>query len=307
MEDRYDADENVGLWVSEQLIDRSKEAFEAPILPMSSFELLPPSPDSASSLGFKEVARQVYVENGKAQIIAYGADDLPLVDVGVIEDKFPIVPIGCAYRITVGEARTAMKLGRPLENRKLMAARNANMRVINDLFFFGNVLAGVPGLLRNSSIPRVIIPAASLDPTADVDVQMATALQLLTQVQVQSGHTEKANTLALPAALYSRWSLARSSTLNNNTIMTSLLEITRPMGVTIVAVPEFDTAGPTGGMVMAALSIKPDKAEHIVPDLMTVMEQQPRNTAYFVPVIAESAGFVTEFPLAHAIGEVDAA
>ena len=291
---------DLSLFVGEQLIAHATEAYEAPLPELSSFTLLPPT--LGEGKGMAAIERMVNVHSGRAQIVGNATDDLPLVDVGSIRDLYPIKMVACAYRITLKEARAAQAVGMPLTSRKMMAARRALMESLNALFFYGDVHAGIAGLLRNSDIPRVLIPSSDVSAGATPDTVIAAILGMITQLKVNSGNTASPNVVGLPPSMMNFLAMTRSSTFTDRTLLGSL-EMMSP-GIRFVEVNEFENGGPTGGRVMAVLTLKPGYAEHVIPDLMTVLSEQDRNLATYVPVVAETAGFVTEFPRHHIIAEI---
>lgn len=294
--------QGVSLWLGEQLLARATEAYEAPLPRLSSFLLVPPS-DGGAPMGATAIERSVMNLRGRAQIVGNATDDLPLADVGLIRDVYPIVMLGVHIRWTIRELRAAMMSGLPLEARKLDAARRAIMDGLNRLFFFGDIHAGVRGFLRSAEIPRLLVPASDVSEGANPDVVLGAILGMVFAVSTNTGDTEAPDTIGLPPSIYNYVALTRSSTLNNDTLLTALQRMA-PGVSRILSVPEFEQGGPTGGRVMAALSTGPDRAEHVIPDMLTVLQGQERNLATYVPVIAESAGFVTEFPRAHVIAEI---
>lgn len=289
-----------GLFVGEQLMAQAPRIYEEQLPPLNADLILPPS--GADLKGAAQFAREVYQHQGQADWIGDAADDLPQVNVGVIRDVYNIDMAGCAYSFNLKELQAAEFAKRPLEVRRGLSARRAIESFRNSLFFLGSAAKQIFGLFSFPLIPRVTLDIADFQPGADPDDTLQ-AMYLLEQTVIEQTDTAAAPTdLLLPTSIFNYVSVTRASTLNNDTIL-QVYQRNAQFAKNVRLVRELETAGPTGGPVMAVIRVAPDCAEHIVPTPLEVLPPQERNLSTVFNVICSVGGFVSEFPKNHAIGE----
>jgi hypothetical protein len=294
--------EALSLFVGEQLVAQAKTVYEEHLPPLSSEQLVP---SQGGDLGASEIAREVYQHVGRAQTVADAADDLPVANAGVIRDLYKVAMGGVAYRYNLREIRAAMFAGRPLDAKRAQSARRAILEYLNDVFFVGDVQMGVYGLLRFPYIPRPILDLADFQPGAAVGDTLAALYSLENQIRNQSSLAETPTHLLLPPAIYQYVAQTSASSIDPFVTILEVYKRNAQYAKTVLEVREFAGAGPAGEDLIACLSLgSPELAEHLVPDPLTILPVQERNLASIVNMVCESAGFVTEFPLAHVIAEV---
>lgn len=290
-----------GLFVGEQLLAQAKRVYEEQMPPNNADILLPPV--GTEMKGAAQYAREIYQHQGQADWVGDAADDLPMVNASVIRDTYNIDQGGCAYGWTLKEINAAQYAGRPLEQRRGLSARRAIENFRNTVFFLGSLAKQIYGLFSFPQIPRLQLSLADFQQGADPEDTLAALLSLETAVINNTTSAAEPTHLVLPLSVYNFVAVTRANLLNNDTIL-QVYQRNAQSAKTVVKSWELDTAGPTGGPVIACVRIAPDIAEHIVPNPLEILPPQERNLRTIVNVVCDVGGFVTEYPLNHAIGEL---
>lgn len=290
-------------FTGEALLALAKRIYEEALPPLNADKVLPPTGED--QLGAQQIERLIYQHSGRADFINDFGKDAPRANVAVIRDIYPVALIGASYGWNLREKRGAAFSGRPLEARRGIAARRAVESTRNSLFFKGSVLKQMYGLARNPYIPRVLLDAADFQAGADPDTTLAAMYALEQAVDENSDQAHAATILLMNQIDYNYVARTRASDQTNDTIL-QVYERNAQSAKTVVKVREFNDAGPSGGRInMAVSTSSPDLAEHIVPDPLTVLSPQDRSLETVVNLVSETAAFITEYPFAHAIGEVE--
>lgn len=295
----YRKDDALGLYVQRQLMDQRKRIYDAPLPPLNGLTLLPPRGDVA--LGATSYNRRVLRHFGKSQWIGASGDDLPLANVGVIEDVYNVAMHGAAYRYSLKEQRAAQFAGESLDDKRAMAARRAILEFNNAVAIFGSVAKRITGLLSIPYIPRVAVPASIFALGSDTDAIIAVFTALKRTVERNTNEAESPDTFAVASAIYDFLADTRGNNFNDRTLLEMIKASTQ---MELVKMRELSGAGPSGEDMILALSTGEDKVEHNLPDPLTVLEPQPRNLVTVVNMVSETGGVVSTFPLAHAFAEV---
>lgn len=289
-----------GIFVGEQLLAQPARIYEEQLPPLNADRILPPS--GSDIKGAAQFAREIYQHQGQADWVGDMADDLPRVNAGVIRDVYNVDMAGCSYAFSLKELQAAEFAQRPLEARRGISARRAIESFRNAVFFLGSAAKQIFGLFSFPMIPRITLDIADFSAGADPDDTLE-ALYLLERTVVEQTDSAATPThLLLPTSIYMYIASTRASTLNNDTIL-EVYKRNAQFAKTVEMVRELETAGPTGGKVIACIRVAPDAAEHIVPNPLEILPAQERNLMTVFNVVCSVGGFVSEFPKNHAIGE----
>ena len=291
-------------FTGESLIKLAERIYEEALPPLNNVNVKQPS--GADILGYRQFDREVYQHTGRADWINDFGMDAPAANVAVIRDIYNVGFFGASYAWNIREQRSASVTGRPLDTRRGIAARRAIESMHNSLFFTGSVPKQIPGLATNGYIPRLTIDATDWQAGADPDNTLASMYSLEQQVIESSDTTHEPDTLLLATSLYSYAASTRASTLTGETILETYKRNAQS-AKTVLRVREFQDAGPAGFPLMMAISTQALFLENIQPDQMTILSPQERSLRTVVNLVAENGGAITEYPLAHCIGELDAA
>jgi len=290
-----------GLFVGEQLMAQAPRIYEQQLQPLNADTILTPSGQDLK--GAAQFAREVYEHQGQADWVGDASDDLPQVNVGVIRDAYNIDMAGCSYSWTLKELQAAEFARRPLDVRRGISARRAIESFRNSLFFLGSAAKQIYGLFSFPFIPRVQLDLADFRVGADPDDTLEALYSLEREVVLATGTAATPTDLLLPTSIYMYIGSTRASTLNNDTIL-QVYQRNALYAKNVRNVIELETAGPTGGPVMACIRVAEDAAEHIVPNPLEVLPPQERNLRTVFNVITSVGGFISEFPKNHVIGEL---
>lgn len=287
------------LYVERQLMDQSAAIYDAPLPPLNAIELMPNR--NTVALGSRTFNRRVRRMFGASAWVTGNGQDLPRVDLGVIEDIYNVGMHGCMYSYTIGEIRAAVRAGEDLESGRAMAGRRAILERNNDTAWFGSVEKDITGLLSIPYIPRATIDAAVFSSATDADVTLAAMYALEQSIEEDTLEAHRPDLLLMAPELYNYVATTRASTLNEDTIL-KVYERNALYAKRVVKVRELRGAGPAGEDVIACVSS--EHLEHNIPDPLTIIEPTIDLLETKIPMISETAGVITQYPYAHIIAEV---
>lgn len=299
MSTRNDADT---FFIGERLTALTSRIYEQKLPPLNADLLL--SPTGGENLGANQIERAVYESTGKAEVVNDYGHDLPRVNAAVIRGLHPIIMGGVSFGYNLKEIRAAQFSNMPLEERRARAARRAVEEFRNAVFFQGNRDKQVYGLANFPLVPRVLLNEADFADASDPDDFLKALYSMGIFINESTNGAEEPTHLLVDDTTYNAMASRRVGTDNNDTIL-EVYKRNAPYAKEVVRVREFRKASPTGGRMIMAVTLGGDNAEHIVPDPMTILDPQHRSLDSVVPVVCETAGFITEYPRAHAMGYIN--
>lgn len=293
-----------GFFTGESLVALAERIFEEALRPLKADQLV--APTGGQYMGFQQIERLIYQHSARAAWINDFGRDAPRANVVVIRDLYNVGFFGASYGYNIREQRAAQASNRPLEARRGRAARRGCEEFRSEVFFAGSKAKQIFGLAANPYIPRQSIDASNFVAGANTDNTLEELYSLGIAVDENSNEAHQATHLLVDQITYNYISSTRAGAAQLNETILSVYEKNAPYAKTVVKVQEFNTAGPTGGRVCMAVTLSdPDVAEHLVPDPLTILAPQDRSLEVVINLIGETAGFVTEYPVAHAIGEFE--
>lgn len=161
-----------------------------------------------------------YDKVGTAKVIRDYSTDLPRVDVKGAEERAQVRSLGASYGYSIQEIRASQKTGKSLDARRAMTAREAILRQEDQIAWFGDSVNNLNGLLTNTNITQVIVPADGTGATTTwatkTGDQMVRDMNLIANTIVESTKgVEQPDTMLLPLSLYN---LAATTRLPNTAI-----------------------------------------------------------------------------------------
>ncbi len=258
--------------------------------------------------GVTTITYRTYDQAGAAKIINAYADDLPRADVAGKETTIPVRSVGTSYGYNLDEIQASQLTGVGLDQRRANASRRTVEQVVNDVAFFGNADANLPGLFSNPNIPTgaVVNPGGGtewVNKTADeilFDIN-----DLFSDIFETTKMVERGNTLLLPPA---QWSLIMSTprASNSDTTIGMFVAQNSPYLTSIediIPVNECNAAdNPTLSTdAMVAYDRSPDKLELEIPVELEYMPVQQKNLEFVIPGRNRLAGLNIYYPLSLAI------
>jgi len=197
--------------------------------------LLPQSGDLP--FGATDVVAELVDRRGEAKIIASGDNDIPLVDVKVTEDKYPVVRLAAGFRYEESELEAATfaesngQIITNLKDRRMIAARRVIDEKSHILGAFGDVPHNMYGLLNNPNVPVLNLSTGphSNGYTADQMIQFVTTSY--DTIVTNTLLVAKPDIILLPYRTYSLLNTTYRSSPSDLTVLQHILNILTPLGL----------------------------------------------------------------------------
>jgi len=210
-------DSNEGIFFERELEVIREQVFEEGKPMLNFLEVLPVKsdlPDWAAEYTYRWSN-----ESGKAGYIGNGADDFPVVGVGMSEASERVRMIGAAVEFTAMDLQRAMISGLSLEQSLFRTARRAIETKINEIAWYGDASQRLRGLLRH---PEIMVQPVSnaIGGSASADNVLAELNACVNDMLNNTEQVEAPTDLLLPpdsyqyAAQQQRSTASDTSTLN---------------------------------------------------------------------------------------------
>jgi hypothetical protein len=256
--------------------------------------------------GAEAIVYRQFDQVGVMKIIANYADDLPRADVKGAEFVSPVRSIGGSFGYNIQEIRAAQQAGRPINQRRAAAVRQAYEQTINKIAWFARttdaVYGGLQGLLYNANITKssptygawISTPRTAAEILIDMNKAIQAVITLTKGVEIP-------DTLLLPLAEYGHINTMPRSTNSDLTVL-EYFKRNNP-GVMVEWVNEIAAvdpkpsggAGPTN--LMIAYKRSPDKLTLEIPSPFEQFAAQERNLEFVVPAHGRIGGVIVYYPL----------
>lgn len=136
---------------------------------------------------------------GTAKIVSDYANDFPKVQLRGKEFTSKVRSLGDSYDYSVQEVRAAAATGKPLQQRKANAAKQAIQELERDIAFYGSSVFDLGGWFTNSALPDcALITGDWMNVSTTADQIIADFNKLVQAPEVQSKGREVANTVVMP-------------------------------------------------------------------------------------------------------------
>lgn len=291
---QLDAAESI--FFARELEEMKTRSFETLYAPLSSGKLIPI--DSTTNPGAKTVTYTVYDSTGVAKIISNYADDLPTVDTRGKQYTSNLRSIGDAFIISIQDIRAARFANKPLEQRMMSSALNAQLQLMNRLAFYGDAEYGLVGWLTNGTIPT--IPASGANAGARL-WSAKTPLQIyqdmanaVIKIYSDTRGVEYPNRIVLPIQQYSVISSTQFAPGTDTTIL-QFFQSNFP-GVEVTFAAELTGAFASGLNGMIVYNYDRNKFWQEIPQAFEMFPPQWQNLAYKVPCHSMHGGTVVVYP-----------
>jgi hypothetical protein len=260
------------------------------------------------------ITYQSYDVVGLMKIISNYADDLPRADVRGEEFSTPVRSIGGSYGYNVQEIRTSRKIGRPLDQRRALAARQAYEQTVNRIAWFAKADDGLwgklVGLIYNANITKADSSTANwLTATAD-QIIAAFATAFYNMVDLTKG-VEWPDTALVPPAQFGRMRTLPRATVSDTTVFEFIMKA-HPELKKIEWVNELKAVSPKPSTptvvgssedIMILYKYDPMKLTLEIPQPFEQFPVQERGLEYTIPTHARCGGVIVYYPLSLAIIE----
>lgn len=226
---------------------------------------------------------------------------IPMVDESIGETNYKIFQLMAGYGYSIQEARTAMKVGKPLPARRAVLCRQQLMRDLENIAFNGHAV-GLSGALTLSGTDTYSVPtdgtgASKTLATKDADKVLRDLNALAKQVVTNTLGIEVPNVLLLPMSVYEHVAATRvgdgTSTSILNYFRANTAHITK-----IERTYQSETAGSGGATRTMAFEQNPAKIEFVVPVPFEQFAPGTDETGLFVKTVCQirTAGMVAHRP-----------
>lgn len=301
---RLDADETAMLAL--QLEQLRARVYEAPYSNLQTVAAVPMSSDvdaDAESFAWEEIDRV-----GEAAFISDDSlgDDLRSVEIKGVKQTRAIFTAGVAVNYSMAEMRRAARAGKPLQARKLAAAREAFDRLVDRVAARGDTVHGIASGVCNHPVGTgsTQVRSTALTPAAWTTGSLVAQTMLdnlLTAVAAQvsdSDGTFAPDTLALP--MYARLRLAHTMFTDGRpeSVLERFLKINgsvrRVIDLNRLKEADGTAANQSRGLLMATSN---QNFEIVVPQPFTLRPPQEIGLGVRIMAIGRIAGFVIYQPL----------
>lgn len=276
------------------------------------------SVDSSDSPGAETYIGRIYEQTGMADFLAaYGAGDVPEVDVVGSEFIVRFYTLANQFGFDVQEIRAAALAGRPLEEWKAESAQMTHAQKWNELVWFGDANRKIDGILTQPNIPKGysatvagstlwILADGTVNKTPDqINTDMTT---VCSQIRVTSKNVENPDCLLMGISRYEYIASTYRATQSDKTILEAF-EAAHP-GIMVESVNELDnvpfdpvTGDPADPALncMVAFDSKPRVSVIKGPIPFEMSPPDVRGFRYSMEARSRFGGFVIRYPIAYNI------
>lgn len=248
-----------------------------------------------------------YDRVGLAKLIADYSDDLPLVDITGTEVTSQVRSIGSGYRFSLQEIRASAKTGRDLEGRRAETAREANLRLENKLFLFGDTVHNLAGFFNFTNVSVVSCPAigtgaSPLWVNKTPDQMLLDLNSLVNSIPDLTLGIEQPDTLLMPRPALEAAATRRIGRDSNKSVLEFFLGTNPYITVreNVESINELATAGSGGVGRMMAYRRSPLKVRGEIPQDFEQLPAQPKGLMWTVPTHQRIGGVIWHKPLSAA-------
>jgi hypothetical protein len=254
--------------------------------------------------GITSITYRTYDQAGAAKIIQAYADDLPRADVAGKETTIPVRSVGISYGYNLDEIQASQLTGSSLDQRRANSARRATEQTVNDVAFFGDDDANLPGLFNNPNIPE----GSVVDPGSGTEWVNKTPDEILFDINdvfadifETTKMVERGDTLLLPP---SQWAYIMSTPRSDNSdttiaqyvaqnspFLNSINDIIPVNECAADNNPDFEDD------IMVAYRRDPDALQLEIPVELEYLPTQQKNLEFIIPGRLRLAGLNIYYPL----------
>lgn len=301
---QFNMDANESVYFARQLEYIRPKIFDVKRPKLSALLLFPI--DTSVPEWAEMVTYTMYDATGVAKIIASYADDLPMVGINGKQFSSKIKSLGDAYGWSTAEIRAAAATNTPLTSKLAVMAKRGHDIAVNQIAWFGDAVANLPGFLSNANIPAYTVPndgtgTSKLWVNKTPDQIIRDLNGIVNSVFTQSKGVHVATEVWLPLAQYAYIrNTVRSA--NSDATIWKVWADANP-GVTIKTAVELTAVASMSNQdVMIAIENSLDNLQLILPMVFREYPPQPNNLSFKVPCESRIGGVTIEYPLAMAIG-----
>lgn len=271
--------------------------------------------DTSDNPGAETYITRIYEQTGMADFLAaYGAGDVPSVDVVGSEQVGRFYTLSNQFGFDIQEIRAASMAGVPLEQWKAESAQMTHAQRWNNLVWFGDTTRNIYGILTHPNIPAgysATVNSSTLwvndDGTANKtpDEINADMSVLISQIRSTSLNVENGDTMLMGITRYEYVASTYRATNSDRTILEAF-ELAHP-GLVIESVNELDavpfdpvTGDPADPALNCMVAFNSDPRVSVIKGPIPFEMSPPDVSGFRYSIEARSrfAGFVVRYPIA---------
>ncbi len=294
--DRLDAAENA--FFQRELEHIIPELFETDFARINARNIFPM--DRSAGPAAETITYRQFTKTGIAKIISDYANDIPLANVFGEEFTASVRSAAIAVKWSIQEIRAAARTGRPLDRQQAEAAREALLRLENDIAFNGDASHNLVGLFTDPNIPTATAPNGgggfpqwSTKTAAEILLDMNNVANQISEVTLE---VEAPDTILLPTEQFNLVASTNVGTGTDTTILRYFLN-NNPYIREVMSVRELDGAGTGGVDVIVAYARNPSKLRMNVPLDVEQLAPQEQDLCIKVPYHMRIGGLQVIKPL----------
>lgn len=254
------------------------------------------APPGATTITFRELRRR-----GEAVLLANYGQDVPRMDVFMIETSVNVRTVACSYGYTLQDLDAAAMANRPLPAWKAEAAARATEQRLDALLFAGDANAGLVGFNTLAGITDEPLPTENWIAGGATAAQIMAAVNdlintgIVAQLDVEEWEFDN---IILPTAQYEHINrtIVGVDNASNDTILT-VLKKNNP-GITFSKWNRLTAAGAGAATRAYAYRKTPMVVQGHIPREMTPLAPQLDGFEYVIYCYARIGGVENPYPLA---------
>jgi hypothetical protein len=260
------------------------------------FPIDPTTPEYAETQTYHQ-----YDARGLAKIVADYATDIPSVEVNGKSFTSKIESIALSYAYTLMDIKRGAIQGTPLNVRKAMATQRGVLSRHNQLFWLGDAVAGIVGVLTHASIPNAQVTADGTGSSPLWSTKTPTQIlrdltQAVTEIKTLTKGVESPNLLVLSASRLSTLQTTRMAADTRDTVLDAFKLMYPEINVQGAEELAGAFTGATEGFLLGRN--ESSHIELIAPIVYEELPVEPTNLAYKVNAMGRNGGAAVYFPLA---------
>ena len=295
----YNLDANETMFFARELEHIKTKAYEKQFPELTATKNIPVS--NEANPGAEVITCYMYEPTGMAKIISNYSTDLPRADSKGKSYSANVKGVANSYGYSIQDVRAARMAGKPLEQRKANAARQANDQTVNKIAYFGDTEHNLVGLFTHPNVTVYVLPADGtgsstklVDKTPDQAIRDLNGI--VNKVVDITGGVENPDTMLMPHTTYSYLASTPRSSTSETTILEYFLKH-NPYIKQVIPTPECKGAGTAGADLLFVYKKDPDKVTLEIPQGYEQFAPQAKGLEYEVPCHSRCAGVIFHFPL----------
>jgi len=279
------------IWFDKELNQVREEVYKFDIPPNNGFRYFPQQDDVSPWAETYE--HQMYEVTGAAEFITDRQRELPRIGMQFYKETFNAREFGCAFAYGLLEIEKSRALGKGLEAKYPLAAREVIENTFNKIMYYGDLDAEIFGILNYPQVPRMLMPykIESATDSKNILAMLNEAANFTFNVSEQSS---QADTVQLSARHFSYISTTPWSENAGDTTILQQFLANHPSIRTVVPARELNGAGPNGEDLMLVYKNDARSFGHKLIRPMNMLAPQSQGLEIVTNVHARSGGMAVD-------------